>query len=52
MVQFTFKKKNLYLNHTYWDSNVDFNCKLRTCNTKFPIETGRWQRVKKNRKDL
>jgi hypothetical protein len=22
-------------------------CKLRTCNTKFPIETGRWQRVPK-----
>jgi hypothetical protein len=23
-------------------------CKLRTCNIKFPIETGRWQRVPKN----
>ena len=23
-------------------------CKLRTFNTKFPIETGRWQRVPKN----
>jgi hypothetical protein len=23
-------------------------CKLRTCNTKFRIETGRWQRVPKN----
>jgi hypothetical protein len=23
-------------------------CKLRTCNTRFPIEIGRWQRDSKN----
>ena len=25
-------------------------CQLRTCNTKFPIEIDRWQRVPKNEK--